>query len=418
MANFGKKFILILSITLFLLFSFCSKEQSTTAGNKKIPGDNKKNSQKMTKEDFQKMSPEERKAFMEKMRKMRQSSGDKGGLSPLVKVKKVDKQTIKDSLVLNTTLEPEKSILVYSKVEGIINGIVKEEGEKVNKNDILATIDDRDIRNSYEEAKLSVENAKLAVKDAEIRMENAKEKFNRQKSLYEEEIISEQDFKTAKLDRDSAALDYEQALHTLNIEKEQYKNLKLQLSYTEIRSPIDGWVTDRKIDEGTRVNSGTELYQVEDFEPLLAKVYVPEKDYIKLKEGQEVDVTSEVYKKTFKGKVKIINPRIDSESGTFKVTVAVNNYKLKLRPGMLVTCEIIVNKKENSIVIPKKAVFYKKSTPYVYILQEGNIVKLKEIELGIEMENEYEIISGVSESDIVVTQGIENISEGTQVKVI
>ncbi len=207
-------------------------------------------------------------------------------------------------------------------------------------------------------------------------------------------------------------------MQQLEIEKEKFKSLELQLAYTKIRSPIDGWVTERKIDQGTRVNPGTEVYIVEDFDPLLARVYVPEKDIVKLKKGQEVEVSSEVYKNIFKGNIKIINPRIDPQSGTFKVTIAIKDSSLKLRPGMLVSCNIIVNKKESALIVPKKAIFFKKGISYVYLLKRGGIVKLQKIKLGEELEKDYEILSGIKEGDIVITQGIENIKPGARVKVI
>ncbi len=426
--------LLILIFVLFSFVSFCSKGdlQKKKGDNKsKISTKQKSKQKKLTRKDimkkfniksrkdFQKLSPEQRAEFFSLMKKLReQDSSGSGGLLPLVKIKRIEKKPLTNYLTFNTTLEPEKKVSVYSRVDGIINKIVREEGEKVKKGDILALIDDKDIRANYEQAKLSVKQAELNVKDAKIKKEDEEANFKRSESLYKEKIISEKDFATAKLNKNSAVLNYEKALQQLEIEKEKFKSLELQLAYTKIRSPINGWVTERKIDQGTRVNPGTEVYIVEDFDPLLARVYVPEKDIVKLKKGQEVEVSSEVYKNIFKGNIKIINPRIDPQSGTFKVTIAIKDSSLKLRPGMLVSCNIIVNKKESALIVPKKAIFFKKGISYVYLLKRGGIVKLQKIKLGEELEKDYEILSGIKEGDIVITQGIENIKPGARVKVI
>ncbi len=420
-------------ILLFILFSgvnSCKKSEKGSVKPVKTKKETKTSKKKLTRaeimkkfgiksrEDFKKLTPEQRQKFLEMMKALRESDTSGGGNLPLVKIHRIKRAPILNYLTFNTTLEPEKMVPIYSKVDGIIAKIVRDEGSFVKKGEILALIDDKDIRNSYEQAKLSVRQAEINLKDAEIKRDDEEANFKRSKRLYQEKIISEKDFSTAKLNYRSAQLSYERAKQQLDIEKEKFKALELQLSYTKIRSPIVGWVTSRKIDQGMRVNPGTELYTVEDFDPLLARVYVPEKDIIKLKVGMDVDVKSEVYDTVFRGKIKIINPRIDTQSGTFKVTITVKDKSLKLRPGMLVSCNVIISKKENALIVPKKAVFYKDGNPYVFVLRRGSVVKLRSVKLGTELEKEYEILEGLKEREIVVVQGIENLKDGVKVKVL
>ncbi len=395
-----------------------SKKETKTSKKKLTRADIMKKFGIKSREDFKKLTPEQRQEFFKMMRALREGDTGGGGNLPLVKIYRIKRAPILNYLTFNTTLEPEKKVPIYSKVDGIIAKIVKDEGSFVKKGEILALIDDKDIKNSYVQAKLSVRQAEINLKDAEIKKDDEEANFKRSKRLYEEKIISEKDFSTAKLNYRSAELSYERAKQQLDIEKEKFKALELQLSYTKIRSPIDGWVTSRKIDQGMRVNPGTELYTVEDFDPLLARVYVPEKDIIKLKVGMDVDVKSEVYDTVFRGRIKIINPRIDPQSGTFKVTITVKDKSLKLRPGMLVSCNIIISKKDNALVVPKKAVFYKKGQAFVFVLRRGGVAKLRSVKLGTELEKEYEILDGLKEGEVVVVQGIENLKDGAKVKIL
>ncbi len=426
-----RKFSVWFFLLLFILFSFnfCKKEKAEQR-TKNVSKEKVSKKKKLTREDimkkfgiksredFKKLTPEQRQKFFQMMRALREGDSGSGTNLPLVKIKRIKRGPILNYLTFNTTLEPEKMVPIYSKVDGIIAKIIKDEGSFVKKGEILALIDDKDIRNSYEQAKLSVRQAEINLKDAKIKMDDEEANFKRSQSLYKEKIISEKDFSAAKLNYRSAQLSYEKAKQQLDIEKEKFKALELQLSYTRIRSPISGWITSRKIDQGMRVSPGTELYTVEDFDPLLARVYVPEKDIVKIKTGMDVKVKSEVYPDSFKGKVKIINPRIDPQSGTFKVTISITDKSLKLRPGMLVTCNIIISKKSDAIIVPKKAIFYRNGDPYVFTLKRGGIVKLKKIRLGTELEKDYEVLEGIREGEIVVVQGIENIKDGVKVKVL
>ena len=427
-----RKLSLWFFLLLIVVFSFtsCKKEskEKSSLKNQEKSAVQKKNLTRQdimkkfgikSREDFKKLTPEQRQKFFQMMKALREGNGGNTSSNlPLVKVQRIKKEPILNYLTFNTTLEPEKKVPIYSKVDGIIAKILKDEGSFVKKGEILALIDDKDIRNSYEQAKLAVRQAEINLKDAEIKKDDEESNFKRSQSLYKEKIISEKDYSAAKLNYRSAQLSYERAQQQLDIEKEKFKALELQLSYTKIRSPIEGWITSRKIDQGMRVSPGTELYTVEDFDPLLARVYVPEKDIVKIKTGMDVNVKSEVYKESFKGKVKIINPRIDPQSGTFKVTITITDKSLKLRPGMLVTCNIIISKKDNAIVVSKKAIFYRNGDSYVFTLKRGGIVKLKKVKLGTELEKDYEILDGLKEGEIVVTQGIENIKDGVRVKVL
>jgi RND family efflux transporter MFP subunit len=428
--RYKKNFILLFIIIIISFILFYSKGKTKNKKNTEKSKITVKKEKKLTRkdimkkfnikgrEDFKKLTPQQRQKFFAMMQKLKDSDTENKGLLPLVKIKRIEKKPLMNFLTFNTTLEPEKKVPIYSKVDGIIKKIIKEEGAKVNRGDILALIDDKDIRTNYEQAKLSVRQAELNVKDALIKKEDEEANFKRSESLFKEKIISEKDFATARLNKNSAVLSYERALQQLDMEKEKFKGLELQLAYTKIRTPIDGWITERKIDQGTRVNPGTEVYIVEDFTPLLARVFVPEKDIVKLEKGQKVIVKSEVYNNTFEGKIKIINPRIDPQSGTFKVTINIFDKTGKLRPGMLVSCNIVISKKEGAIIVPKKAVFYQKGNPFVYLLKRGGKVKLQKITIGEELEKDYEILSGIKEGNIVITQGIENIKDGAKVKII
>jgi len=321
-----------------------------------------------------------------------------------VSVEPVRRTNLNAYLVLNGVVEPERKVEIFSRLSAYVKRIIKEEGAYVNEGDILALLDDTEIRIGYEQAKIQLEQARLS-------LEEARQNYQRNKELIEKDLISEQEFQTQEAAYKQRQLDYANR-------SEDFKNLQFQLNWTKIRALSEGYVTERLIEVGDRVNANEQVYTIEDFKPLLIRVYVPASDATQLKTKMPAEVRTEVLKgRIFKGDIKLINPRIDVQSGTVKVTVEVFDESLKLKPGMFVEVRIITGVKENLLVIPRKAVLYKQSRTYVFILKDNRVMQ-REITLGLVEEDQVEVISGLKEGDVIVVVGVEGIKDAQRVNVV
>ncbi len=331
------------------------------------------------------------------------AGADQGEAYP-VSVGSVLRKSLNSYLVLNGVVEPERKVEVFSRLAAYVKQILKEEGDFVKESDILALLDDTEIRISYEQAKIELEQARLSLEEAE-------QNYTRNKELIAKELISEQEYQTQEAQFKQRQLDYQNRT-------ENFKNLELQLNYTKIRALSEGYITERLIEVGTRVTANQQVYTIEDFKPLLIRVYVPTSDAIKLKEKMTAEVTTEVLKgNIFAGNLKLINPRIDVQTGTVKVTVEVFDETLRLKPGMFVEVRIVIGQKENALVIPRKAILYKQNRTYAFILN-GNQVTQREITLGLTEEDDAEVSGGLSEGDIIVTVGVDGLKDGQRVDVV
>ncbi|UCC40956.1 MAG: efflux RND transporter periplasmic adaptor subunit [Candidatus Aminicenantes bacterium] len=327
-----------------------------------------------------------------------------GGDEVPVSVESVNRQNLSSYLVLNGIVEPERKVEVFSRLSAYVKKIVKEEGAYVKENDILALLDDTEIKISFEQAKIQLEQAKLSLEEAE-------KNYNRNQELIKRDLISEQDFQTQEAVYKQRQLDYQNRM-------ESFKNLQLQLNWTKIRALSEGYITERLIEMGDRVNSNQQVYTIEDFKPLLLRVSVPTSDAIKLKIGMSAEVMTEILKgNVFKGDVKLINPRIDVQTGTVKVTVEVFDETLSLKPGMFVEVRIAIGQKENVLVIPRKAILYKQNKTFVFVLNR-NQVSQREVLLGLLEEDYVEVTSGLEEGDVIVSVGVEGLKDGQRVDVI
>jgi membrane fusion protein (multidrug efflux system) len=346
--------------------------------------------------------PKER--VREMLARMGQGGPGGGGPAALVNVEPVERQSLNSYLVLNGIVEPERTVEIFSRLSAYVKQIVKEEGAFVRENDVLALLDDKEIRISYQQARIQLEQAKLSLEEAEANL-------NRSQELIKKDLISEQEFQTTEATYKQRQLDYENR-------QESFKDLELQLNWTRIRSLSDGYITERLIEVGDRVNANQQVYTIEDFSPLLVRVFVPTSDSIKLKTDMLTEITTEIIEGTiFRGRVKLINPRVDVQSGTVKVTVEVFDETLMLKPGMFVEAKIVIGKKEDVLVIPRKSILFKQNKTYVFVM-DRNQVSQREIVLGLTEEDHVEILSGLEQGEVIVTVGVEGLKDGERVEVV
>jgi RND family efflux transporter MFP subunit len=346
--------------------------------------------------------PKER--VREMLARMGQGVPGGGGPAALVNVEPVERQSLNSYLVLNGIVEPERKVEIFSRLSAYVKQIVKEEGAFVKANDVLALLDDTEIRITYQQAKIQLEQAKLSLEEAEAN-------FNRSKELIKKDLISEQEFQTTEAAYKQRQLDYENR-------QESSKDLELQLNWTRIRSLSDGYITERLIEVGDRVTANQQVYTIEDFYPLLIRVFVPTSDSIKLEPGMRTEVTTEIMEgNIFEGSVKLINPRIDVQSGTVKVTVEVFDETKMLKPGMFVETKIVIGKKEDVLVIPRKSILFKQNKTYVFVV-DRNQVSQREIALGLTEEDHVEVLSGLKQDEVIVTVGVEGLEDGERIEIV
>jgi RND family efflux transporter MFP subunit len=327
-----------------------------------------------------------------------------GGEALPVSVAPVQRKDLNSYLVLNGIVEPERRVEIYSRLSAYVKEIVKEEGQYVQNNAILALLDDTEIKIGFEQAKIQLEQAKLSLEEAE-------QNFVRNQELIQRELISEQEFQTQEAVYKQRKLDYQNR-------QEGYKDLELQLNYTKIRALSEGFITERLIEVGDRVNANEQVYTIEDFKPLLIRVYVPTSDAIKLESGMLADVMTEVLRgAVFKGNVKLINPRIDNQTGTVKVTVEVIDESLRLTPGMFVEVRIAIGAKDNVVTIPRRAILYKQNKTYVFVMNR-NLVSQREVQIGLTEEDYVEVTDGLTEGEVIVVVGVEGLKDGQRVDVV
>ena len=336
-----------------------------------------------------------------------------------VKATRVTRRPISRYLLSNTSLESIREVTIYAKVNALIEELVVEEGDRVTKTQLLAKLDDREIRNEHDQARIAVDQARLTLEQADVKSRLSEANYKRSEDLVEQRLISPQEHDQAALANETDALGLRVAQQQRDAAISRLEAAQLQLDYTEIRSSIDGIVTERMIDIGDRVNVNEALFTVEDFTPLWARIYLPERELSQIRLGQQAELRMQAFPdETFTSSIKMISPTVDSESGTIKVTLEITRHRNLLRPGMFGTVRIATETRPSALVIPKRAIVRERDEDRVFVVDSENRVQKRAVTIGFREDKEIEISTGLSEGEVVVTVGQEGLNDGYPVSVL
>jgi RND family efflux transporter MFP subunit len=295
---------------------------------------------------------------------------------------------ISSFLLFSSNIDSEKVVDIYPRTYGIIEKINFDEGQSVKKGDVLAVLDDRE--------------ASINEKKADINCKNLMNEFERQKEIFERQMLSREEFEKLRFNLETAKLDWEQK--------------KLLLSYTRITTPISGVVTKRLIKVGNRINTSMLAFTVVQDKEKIAVVNIPEQE----KNALFIKQRARIYSGSDQaaGSVKRISPAIDPESGTFKVTVDIDDKEGIFAVGQFVNVKIIKKVHKNAILLTKDAIVYEGGKAFVFVINKDNEAVKKMIETDFDEGNVIEVTKGLEENERVVTAGKSSLKNKTLVKII
>lgn len=303
---------------------------------------------------------------------------------PSVSITQAVKRNVDHTHTYTSTVQPYIKNNIAPQSMNRISKINVEIGDFVTKGQVLVEMD------------------QIQLRQAELQMKNYETEYNRLQELFDAGGLSQSDL-------DAIELAY-------NVSKTSYENL---LENSVLTSPISGIVTARNYDAGDMYGMTLPLFTVEQIVPVKLLIGVSETDYSKIRKGAPVSITVDALPgKTFTGKVNRVYPSIDPMTRTVTVETVVNNSDKVLRPGMFARVTLNFETVE-SIIIPDTAVIKQTGSGerFVYILNPDNTVTYKKVELGLRLDNEYEVLSGVAEGDKVVTGGQIRLKDGIKVTI-
>ncbi|HEX9426784.1 MAG TPA: efflux RND transporter periplasmic adaptor subunit [Candidatus Polarisedimenticolia bacterium] len=307
-----------------------------------------------------------------------------------VSVAVIARGPVSSYITSTANLVPEQEVKILAEAEGRVAELHVEEGTRVGRGQILAS--------------LAHEDAEIALKKAELRSSNTRSAYERAASLLADNLVSREAYDRTALDSEVAAQELAEA--------------RFRLEKTFIRAPFGGHITNREIKLGQHVRPGDSLFTVSDFDPLTARIYLPEKDVYGLQEGRDVRITLKANEATrFHGRIRQISPVVDTGTGTVKITVEATATPPEVRPGAFVTLDIVRELHAQAVLVPREAVIRELQDSYVFVARGGTAEK-RPVSLGLEEGGRIEAVSGLSPGEQVIIAGQGGLRQGSPIKVI
>lgn len=303
--------------------------------------------------------------------------------------------TIKDTIFshyldIQGSVDTKENILVQPEFNGTLTSLTVKAGDRVSKGQILGRVDDAGM------------SSQLA--SAENQYNLAKTTYERQKNLWDKKIGSE--------------IQYLQAQTQMVSAQKQVSQIRAQLSKTVIRAPFTGTIDEVFAEKGQVVGpSATGLMRIVNLGNMYVSTSIPETYIGKLKVGDQVDVFLTSLGKTYKGKVRQVGNFINPNNRTFGIEVSVPNPDNLLRPNQVAKLKIIDYVSKDAVVVPTNVIQEDgKGDKYVYVVEGSNgktgTAKKVVVTIGKSSDNVTEILSGLSANDVIVTEGVNAISNG------
>jgi HlyD family secretion protein len=382
-------------------------------------------------------------------------SGEKEPAVP-VQVVTVKKETIQRTVIAEAVLFPLQQAAITPKISAPVKTFYVKRGSRVRKGQILAVLENTDLAAAAQENKGSYDQAEAAyatttasdlpqeLQKAQLDAQAAKQLFEAQQKVYssrqelfQQGAMPRKELDQAGVDLTNAKNQYEIAQQHLEaltkVGKQQtlksaegqlesakgkYLGATAQLSYSEIRSPIDGVVADRSLYPGEMAAAGTPLLTVMDTSQVIARAHIPQPEAALLKVGDHATVTFPGQEDSIQGKITVVSPALDPNSTTVEIWVRIKNADQLLKPGTSVQVSMLAQSIPDALVIPGTALLTAQDgVTSVMQVSADDHANQKAVKVGIHQGDSVQIVEGLQAGDRVVASGAYGLPDKSKIKV-
>lgn len=372
-----------------------------------------------------------------------------------VQVAQAERGKIERVVRVETILFPKDQAALTPKISSPVREFYVNRGSKVHRGQLLAVLENRDLAASVTDTQGAYEQAQATYglatssglpeewQKAEYDLKSAKEAYDAQqkvfdsrKVLFEQGALPRKDYDSAAVALIQAKATYELAQkhlagldstgkqHELKAAKGQltsaqgkYESASAQLSYSEIKSPIDGVVTDRPLYPGETAAAGTPLLTIMDISSIIAKAHIPQEDAALLKPGDPATLTAAGGVEA-SGKVSLVSPALDPNSTTVEVWVTAPNPNGELKPGTTATAEITAETVNDAVLVPASSLLKTtEGAESVMVVGRDAKAHLVTVETGIRQGDHVQITKGLNGGEKVVSNSAYGLPNDTKVKI-
>ena len=311
------------------------------------------------------------------------------------------RRTIVPQLHFSGSLDPEWQAQVAAKVDGRLEQVYVHEGDRVEKGQVLAILEQMD-------TDANLLSAKGSFLDAQTSLRKAETDLARYEKLYATGAVSQQVVDDYRFARDNAAAKLEAARGSL-------QGMESKAAGTVVTAPADGIVAKRFYQEGYYAKAGTPLFAIADISMLKTTIHIPEGQVTGVRVGNEADIALPAYPgKKLVGKITRIAPVADLPAHTFAAEVSVDNSE-GLLAGVYANVSLIGEPREQVLTIPLHAIVMRDDQQTVFVADAQGVVQRRVLALGYSDDKVAEVLSGLDEQDTIVVEGHNKLREGSRI---
>jgi len=302
------------------------------------------------------------------------------------------------------TARANEAVTVSSEVTGVVETISFEEGQMVSAGDVLIQLN-----SDVQRADVEVRRAEVELRQAEL--QNARQLFERAERLIKTDNVSQARYDELAALRRAAEASVKSAQAAL-------RSTEARLVKQRISAPFGGRVGMRHISPGELIEPGNPVVTVDDISVIKLDFQVPERSLASIQIGQEVTARTEAYPdEVFFGRVTTVDTRVDPVTRAVSVRAEMPNADGRLKPGMFLTVELGVDTRPGAVLIPEQALVIEGAARFVFVVDEGGVVKRTNVVTGQRMQGAIEVVEGIVAGQTVVIGGVQKVRDGALVTV-
>jgi RND family efflux transporter MFP subunit len=310
----------------------------------------------------------------------------------------------------------EVTVDVVPRLAGRVESVQVKLGDRVSHGQVIAKMDDRDVREQVSQAEANLEVNKATVRTRESDLKSAELTLQRQKTMLAAGLTSKQNF-------DDADSRYTSALSQLDVSKAQtaqtqarIEELKVTLGNTNIVSPVDGFVARRNLDPGAFAGTNTPVISVVDIGTVRLVANLVEKDFRRVEQGMQANVEVDAFPgEKFLGRVSRVAPVFDAATRTAPMEIEIPNPGFRLKPGMYARVSLLIERRPDALTVPRAALVDAQEKRGVFVIDQ-QIARFRPIRIGLQDADRVQVLDGVTEGQRVVTTGALAVKDGDRVQ--
>lgn len=340
-----------------------------------------------------------------------------------VEVASVQRGPMELKRTFSAALEARAEFVVAPKVSGRVERFYANLGDSVKRGQVVAELDDDAYVQEVAQAGANLAVAKANVSGAQSALDIATRELDRMRRLRERGVASEAQFDTARANQLNRKSQLAVAHALVTKAESELRSANIRLGYTKVTA---GWrdgsgrrfVAERFVDEGQTVSANEALLRIVEFDPVIAVIYVAERDYARLDVGQAAVLTTDAFPgQRFEARIERIAPVFSEQSRQARVELSVANDNLLLKPGMFTRTTIVLDRIAEATHVPEQALTTRDGKDGVFVVNEdGTSVAWREVDPGIRQDGRVQVI-GSAISGRVVVLGQQLLKDGSPITV-